>query len=242
MPAGVAARRGMLFLRVMTRAASPLRESDLYPPVKAYLEARGYAVKGEVGAVDVVAVKPGAPPLLVELKTGFSLPLFHQALDRLAVSDCVYIAVPAKPGKPALRALRANVRLARRLGLGVLTVRLRDGHVTAEADPGPYQPRKSPRKAARLLREFDRLRGDPNAGGATRHGIVTGYRQDALACARVLAERGPLKGALVREATGVPVATTLMARNVYGWFARVDRGVYALTEAGRRGLEDFGED
>ena len=217
------------------------REAELYPPVKAYLEARGYTVKGEVGAVDVVAVKDGAAPLLVELKLGFSLPLFHQALDRLAISDCVYVAVPEKPGKAALRALRANVKLARRIGLGVLTVRLRDGHVTAEADPAPYQPRKSPKKAARLLRQFDRLRGDPNAGGATRHGIVTGYRQDAVACARVLATSGPMRGAAVRDAAEVPQATTIMARNVYGWFERVDRGIYGLTEAGRRGLADYGE-
>lgn len=215
------------------------READLYPPVKAYLERQGYVVKGEVGAADVVARRGDEPPVIVELKLGFSLTLFHQGIARLALTDLVYVAVPDKPGK---RALRDNVALARRVGLGVLTVRLRDGHVTAHADPAPYRPRKSAKKAARLLRAFDRLRGDPNDGGATRQGIVTGYRQDALRCARFLAVHGPSQGAKVKAWAEVPDATRIMAADHYGWFVRISRGVYDLTEAGRRGLADFGND
>jgi len=120
-------------------------------------------------------------------------------------------------------------------------VRPRDGFVEVMADPGPFRPRKSKAKAARLLRDFERLRGDPNAGGATRHGIVTGYRQDALACARFLALHGPSRGAVVAEGAGVPAATRIMSDNHYGWFERVARGVYDLTEAGRMGLTDWGD-
>lgn len=214
------------------------READLYPPIKAYLQRQGYAVKGEVGAADVVAMRGSEPPLVVELKLGFSLTLFHQGIERLAVTDLVYVAVPA--GGQA-KALRANVKLARRVGLGVMTVRLRDGHVEVLADPGPYAPRKSKKKATRLLRAFDRLQGDPNEGGATRHGIVTGYRQDALRCARFLAVHGPSKGAQVKEWAEVPQATRIMADDHYGWFQRVSRGVYDLTDAGRQGLSDYGD-
>ncbi|MEM1100365.1 MAG: DUF2161 family putative PD-(D/E)XK-type phosphodiesterase [Pseudomonadota bacterium] len=214
-----------------------MREADLYPPVKAFLEAQGYVVKGEVGAADVVGVRGAEPPVIVELKTSFSLALFHQALERLTVSDHVYIAVPRPKGK---RALRDNLRLCRRLGLGLLTVRA-DGLVEAHADPGPYAPRKNAKKAARLLREFERLEGDPNAGGATRHGIVTGYRQDALKCAAYLATSGAEKGAIIARATGVAKATTIMRDNHYGWFARVEKGVYDLTDAGRTGLADWGD-
>ncbi|MEL7298770.1 MAG: DUF2161 family putative PD-(D/E)XK-type phosphodiesterase [Pseudomonadota bacterium] len=214
-----------------------MREADLYPPVKAFLEAQGYVVKGEVGAADVVGLRGAEPPVIVELKTSFSLALFHQALERLTVSDHVYIAVPRPKGK---RALRDNLRLCRRLGLGLLTVR-GDGLVEAHADPGPYAQRKNAKKAARLLREFARLEGDPNAGGATRHGIVTGYRQDALKCAAYLATSGAEKGAIIARATGVAKATTIMRDNHYGWFARVEKGVYDLTDAGRTGLADWGD-
>lgn len=217
------------------------RETDLYAPVKAYLVRQGYEVKGEVGSADIVACRGAEEPLVVELKLGFSLALFHQGIDRLGVTNLVYIAVPHKPGKPFVRALKDNVALARRVGLGVLVVRLRDGHVEALADPAPYAPRKSKKKKARLLRAFDRLQGDPNAGGATRHGIVTGYRQDAVRCARFLAVHGPSKGAKVKEWAEVPVATRIMADDHYGWFERVERGVYGLTAKGRKGLADFGD-
>lgn len=36
------------------------RETDLYLPVKAFLEGQGYVVKAEVGAADVVAVRGGS--------------------------------------------------------------------------------------------------------------------------------------------------------------------------------------
>lgn len=213
------------------------READLYPPIKAYFQRQGYEVKGEVGAADVVARK-GDDLVVVELKTGFSLALFHQGVERLAITDHVYLAVPA--GGQA-KALKANVKLARRAGLGVMTVRLRDGLVEVLADPGPYAARMAKKKKTRLLRAFDRLQGDPNAGGATRHGIVTGYRQDALRCARFLAVHGPSRGAKVKEWAEVPQATRIMADDHYGWFTRVSRGVYDLTDAGRKGLTDFGD-
>ena len=214
-----------------------MRESDLYAPVKAFLEAQGYAVKGEVGAVDVLARRGDEPPLVVELKTGFSLTLLHQAVARQAVTDLVYVAVPHRTGKVAARALRDNVGLCRRLGLGVLSVRLSDGLVVAQADPGPYAPRKQPKRTAALLREFQRLQGDPNRGGSVRQGLMTGYRQDALRCAAVLAAQGQARGRDVAAASGVTVATRIMADNHYGWFARVTTGVYTLTEAGRAALD-----
>ena len=212
------------------------KEADLYPPIKAYLQRQGYAVKGEVGAADVVA-RRGDDLVVVELKLGFSLALFHQGVERLSTTEDVYLAVPSG-GKA--KALKANVKLARRAGLGVMTVRLRDGHVDVLADPGPYAARQSQKKKTRLLRAFDRLRGDPNDGGATRHGIITGYRQDALRCARFLALHGPSKGAKVKEWAEVPQATQIMAADHYGWFCRVSRGVYDLTDAGRQGLADYG--
>ncbi|NKX43419.1 DUF2161 domain-containing phosphodiesterase [Roseicyclus persicicus] len=208
-----------------------MQETDLYPPVKAFLEAAGYAVKAEIGPADVVAVKDGEEPLIVELKTGFSLALFHQGVARLSVSDLVYLAVPAGRGRRFQRALAENTRLARRLGLGLMTVRPETGLVEVHCDPGPYAPRKSAPRRRALLAEFARRRGDPNLGGA-QGARVTAYRQDALACAAHLAAHGPTKGAAVRDATGVARATTILRDNHYGWFEKVSTGIYTLTEAG----------
>ena len=213
-----------------------MRETELYAPVKAFLEGQGYEVKAEVGAVDVLACRDGDPPLVVELKTGFSLSLVHQAVARQAVTDAVYICAPRRTGRASWSALKNMRKLCRRLGLGLMTVRLKDGHIDVHCDPGPYQPRKSTLRRERLLREFAKRTGDPNTGGATRSGLVTAYRQDAIRCAAHLNHAGPAKGAEVARATGVEKATRLMADNHYGWFARVARGVYDLTDAGRAAI------
>ena len=208
-------------------------ETDLYPPVKAFLEGQDYVVKGEIGAADVVALRDGEPPVIVELKTGFSLALVHQGIERQAVTPHVYLAVPEVAGRRGWLALRANLKLARRLGLGVLTVRARDGLVTVHCDPGPFRPRLLARPRERLLREFAARRGDPSPGGGTRDGLVTAYRQDALVVAAHLAIQGPCRGRDVAAATGVVRATTIMRDNHYGWFERVSVGVYALSPKGR---------
>ncbi len=213
-----------------------MREADLYPILKALFEAKGYAVKGEVGSADIVAVRDGEPPVIVETKLGFSLALFHQAIERLKLTDLVYVAVPKPKGR---KALARNLGLCRRLGLGLITVEMSRRRAEVVADPGPYAPRKAKAKAARLVAEFERRLGDPNSGGATRHGIVTNYRQDALRCAAYLAEYGASKGQAVARDTGVPTATRIMADNHYGWFRRVETGIYALTPEGRTGLADW---
>lgn len=221
-------------------AKPTLRETDLYAPIKRLLEAQGYTVKAEVGAADVVACRGDEEPLIVELKTGFALALFHQAVERQRITDAVYIAVPHGSGRPFSHALKRNLALCRRLGLGLITVRLRDGHTQVHADPSPYAPRRFKARKTRLLREFARRSGDPNRGGSQRRDLVTAYRQDALACATTLSTSGPLRGAEVARQTGVPNATRLMADNHYGWFDRVERGIYDLNNAGRSALVSYG--
>ena len=219
------------------RAMAGTAETALYAPVKTWLEARGYSVKAEIGAADVVGLCPGRAPVVVELKTGFSLTLLQQAVARQALTDDVYVAVPRWRGKPGWRSFKGNIGLCRRLGLGVLSVRTTEGTVQCHCDPAPFRPRKSGVKRARLEAEFHARRGDPNAGG-TRGPIQTSYKQDSLACAQHLAATGPCKGAEVARATGVGRATRIMADNHAGWFQRTARGIYDLTDAGRRAARE----
>ncbi|HBZ45119.1 MAG TPA: hypothetical protein DEO85_13920 [Maritimibacter sp.] len=207
-------------------------ETDLYPPVKAWLEAMGYEVKSEIGPADVLAIRADAEPLVVELKAGFSLTLLQQAVARQSVTDAVYVAVPRWSGKSGWRAFKGNVGLAKRLGLGVLSVKLDEGQVQVHADPVEFRPRKSKLKRDRMLKEFAARAGDPNQGG-TRGQITTAYKQD---CARIhahLAKHGPSKGAEIARATGVTRATRIMYDNHLGWFIRVDKGLYDLSDTGR---------
>ena len=216
-----------------------VRETDLYGPIKRTLEEQGYRVKAEVGDADVVAWRDEDDPVIVELKTGFSLTLFHQAIQRQSVSDAVYIAVPRGTGKAFLKALKNNKALCRRLGIGLITVRLRDGYVDIHVDPTPYRPRQSKARKGRLLREFSRRVGDPNRGGSTRRPIVTAYRQDALRCLQFLERNGPTKASEVAKATLVENARRIMSDDHYGWFERVAVGIYAITPAGRGAVHAY---
>lgn len=228
--------KGSTIPKTAKTTVSQPKEIDLYPPVKKLLEGQGYEVKAEVGAADVVAIRGSEDPVVVELKLSPSLAVFHQCVERLAVTDAVYMAFVHQPGKRAQKSRKQVIAMARRLGIGVMTVRLKDELVEVHCDPGPYAPRKSKKRKSVMIREFARRTGDPNAGGQTRLGLVTSYRQDALRCAAHLAENGACKGSDVAKLAGVPTATRMMADNHYGWFERVSKGIYALTDAGREGL------
>lgn len=222
-------------------ANRPILETDLYQPVKEYLKAQDFDVKAEIGAADMVGVRGDEPPVIVELKTGFTLSLFHQATERQSITDFVYVAVPRGSGRSFLKALHSNKRLCRRLGLGLLTVRLKDGFVEAHLDPAPYKPRQSKQKATRLLREFSKRVGDPNLGGKNKSTIVTAYRQDALRCLELLSRLGPTKASNVAKQTGTDRARTIMAADHYGWFERHSRGVYAITPKGEAAVLEYAD-
>jgi hypothetical protein len=112
--------------------------------------------------------------------------------------------------------------------------------VEAVLDPLPYAPRRNKRRIGRLLGEFARRSGDPNAGGSTgRVKLVTAYRQEALRLASVLQARGAQKPAVLRADAEAPNAGRILRDDVYGWFERVERGIYALTPAGVQALTAY---
>lgn len=213
-------------------------EADLYRPIKQFLEAQGYTVKGEIGPCDVVAVRGDDGPVVVELKERLSLTLILQAVDRLAVSDVVYVAF--RVGKGQSGSWRSHgtqvVALCRRLGLGLLTVSVRD-RVEVVIDPAPYRPRTSRPRRLRLLKEFTERVGDPEVGGSAMARRLTVYRQDALRCARVLAAEGVMKVSGLRTRSGVSRAGAILRDNHYGWFERVSVGHYTLSANGTRELD-----
>ena len=213
-----------------------MKEADLYPPVKAFLESQQYEVKGEVGECDIVALRGTEPPVVVELKRSFNLDVVLQAVDRLAMTDCVYIGVPASC-KSLTRRRRRALKLLRMLGLGLLRIDpgRRIGSVEVLLDPKAYTPRISKRRRGRLLGEFLQRVGDPNRGGADRRrGVMTAYRQRAIAVALYLSDHGPTKASEIARAIHEPTTRDILYRNVYGWFDRVSRGVYALSPRGER--------
>ncbi len=212
-------------------------EADLYGPIKGFLEAQGYTVKGEIGPCDIVAVRSGEEPVVVELKEQLNLALILQAVDRLTVSRAVYVAFRIGHGRSASWRKRKKqvTSLLRRLGMGLLTVSGR-GVVVPVLDPAPYRPKPNARRRGRLLKEFAERVGDPETGGSSSRRRLTAYRQDAVRCARELASAGVLKVSALRDRTGVSRAGPILRDNYYGWFDRVKVGHYDLSPKGRRDL------
>lgn len=214
------------------------------------LEKQGYEVKSELRSCDVVAIKDESPTVIVELKLQFSLELLLQGSDRQNLTDDVYLAVLAPDTSRKRKNWRAKqkgyVKLCRKLGLGLMQVTpVSDGNfegdVSVLLDPKPYAPRKSKSKSTRLMKEFIERVGDPNTGGTTKTKIMTAYRQNALKCAKLLFEEGEMKLATLREKSGVETAGSILQNNHYGWFERIERGVYGLTVIGRDYLKSNSE-
>jgi hypothetical protein len=209
-------------------------ETSLYLPVKRFLERLGLEVKGEICGCDIVALDQGEPTAVVigELKMSFTLELVLQAVDRTAVCDEVWLAVKASKRGRGREADPKVKKLCRLLGFGLLAV-YDNGVVEAIVEPVEWKPRPNTKRRSRIVSEHKRRRGDPAVGGSTKRPIMTAYRQQALACAAAMMEAPQRPRDLKAH---MPDAAKILRRNVYGWFIRADRGVYALTEEGRAAL------
>ena len=222
-------------------------ETALYGPVKALLEAQGFEVKAEVRDCDVVATR-GEDLVVVELKTAMSLALVLQGVNRLGMTDLVYLAIPL-PKRGQLGRWSETTQLCRRLGLGLMVVHLRargGARVEVAVDPLPYRPRQSKVRRGRLLREFKRRGADHNVGGSNTTGggtrrVVTSYREDAIRLAAALRDAGPSKCRQLRIATGCERASAILRADYYGWFGRLDGGVFELTPLGREELLTYAD-
>jgi hypothetical protein len=214
-------------------------ETSLYLPVKRHLESLGYAVKGEIGGCDMVALSSDDPPVVVigELKLSFNLELILQGVERAGACDEVWLAAKLSARGKGRESDARYRNLCRRLGFGMLGVTDRGG-VEVLVPPSTIGPRRNPKKRSRLVTEHKRRKGDPVAGGSTRTPIMTAYRQQALACAAAMIA-GPRRVQDLRPTN--PDAGKILLHNVYGWFDRVERGVYTLTDAGHAALKRWPE-
>ena len=209
-------------------------ETSLYLPVKAFLENLGFQAKGEIGGCDIVALNDGCPSALVicELKLSFNLELVLQGVDRSAACDEVWLAVRASVQGRGRETDPRVKKLCRLCGFGLLTV-FESGRVEVLVEPVAWKPRPDAKRKSRLADEHRRRRGDPALGGSTRLPIMTAYRQQALVCATFMVS-APVRPRDLKIAA--PDAAKILLHNVYGWFERVERGLYSLTDAGRKAL------
>lgn len=223
-----------------------MKESDLYLPLKQFLEAQGYEVKGEVKDCDVMAVRGDEEPLIVEFKLSINLSVILQAVDRLSLSSNVYIGLPKQYKLASNRKRKSKIiKLLKMLGLGLIIIdpTIKTGSVDVVVEPKEYKPRKSKPHLIKHLNEFHKRVGDPNLGGAsTMKGRVTAYRQRSLAIGHYLKDNGATKASIVAEQIQEPKARDILNKNYYGWFVKESRGIYTITSQGLKDMVDWQKD
>lgn len=213
-------------------------ERDLYAPVKALLEERGYAVQAEVASCDAVAVR-GDECCAVELKLRLNLEVIVQAAARQRFADAVYVAIPA-PGRAYYTARFRDVcRVLRRLDVGLITVRA-SGAARVDFEAGAHGVRRNARLRREALAEFVARRTDHNVGGVARVPLMTAYRERALTVAALL-RTGPATAAGLRAVAAPDDTYAILYRNPYGWFTRLGAGRYELSALGQAALDTYAE-
>lgn len=213
-------------------------ETELFDPVREYLEAEGFAVAAEVRHCDIVAAKDDHI-VIIELKTSLNLTLVSQAVQRQSVADEVYVAIPEP--KRITKTLRHSQKVLKRLGLGLLTVSTGPLRSIVQCRITPdFSGRINKKERQRIIKEMNGRSLQLNTGGATGIPIVTAYRETAITLATLLSLKGPRSIRELKPIAGEKTGTILY-KNHYGWFVREARGIYGVTERGCEELSTYPE-
>lgn len=220
-----------------------LYEVDLYEPIQKHFIKHGYRVNGEVHDCDLTALK-NDELIIIELKLNLNIDLLLQGTRRQRLTDLVYVAIP-KPKRMSRKRWNDVIQLMRRLELGLITVAFAGNRRKVEfiVHPEPFvrPPAKNKRKKAALLAEIEGRSADYNTGGSNKSKIMTAYKENCIQIACYLEQLGPMAPkALVALGTG-DKTLSILNKNYYKWFDRVQRGVYMISEQGKLEIREYPE-
>lgn len=219
-----------------------MTEQELYPPIRDLFTNLGYKVNAEVKDCDMTAVKDDEF-VIIELKRNMTVTLLAQGLRRQRTGADVFVAVP-KPKNYSFNKFRQVFSVLKKLELGLIFVSLRGEHSFAEIvfQPKPYTSQyKNNKKRKEILKEIEGRTIDTNTGGVTGKKIVTAYTEKCIHIACILDMYGELSPKAVKDKGGDESAQSILSRNVFGWFEKVDKGIYRITDNGRRSLLEYPE-
>jgi len=215
-----------------------MKEVQMYPIIKDYLETLNFNVKAELDDIDIMAVKDDKT-LLIEMKNTLSLTLIYQGILRQKLSDFVYLAV-SKPTEKIIKSktFKEKKAIIKRLGLGLMLVDVDKSLITVLIDPSLPTVIKNNKKKKKLEKEFLLRKTTSNQGGVTQTKIITAYRELALEILAFLEGSEQPVRAIVNHTNQIK-ASRLLIDNHYGWFERVERGIYKLSPKGEKALKTY---
>jgi len=212
------------------------KESDMYEPIRKLLTEQGFTVRGEVKNCDIAAVKDDIV-WVVEMKLYANITLVYQAMERQAATGWVFVAIP-RPKSTRDGTFRKFQKLVKKLQLGLITVALDSPHKQAEIVIFPVgKDDKKNKKTAALKREIAGRTVD-STGGTTKTQINTAYRERCVRIACLLEAKGAAGSRELVKLGCEKDAAYLLRTNMLGWFEKVSKGVYGLSDVGIGYLED----
>lgn len=221
------------------------KETELHAPIEKWLVDKGCFVKAEVRDIDLIGILNEDIIVAVELKKRLNLEVINQAVQRQKIADLTYIAVEHDYKTFNSSRFTLTVDTIKKLQIGLLTVNFR-----AE-DPEVYEVVKAPllskdkmskkveRERNNVIKEFHKRQIEGlNVGGSNRVKIMTGYRESCLRLAWIIRQEGELSTKEIRETKPeIKGFLPMLNQNHYGWFERVSRGVYTVSDKGKEALQ-----
>lgn len=206
------------------------KETQLFEPVRRLLEQNGYEVKAEVKDCDIAAFK-GDELLVVELKRQFTLKVVYQAMERRTITDKVYIAVP-RPKRYNDKSVRMMRKMLDELGIGLIAVGTEGAPIAQFVYPPNKKKAVNSKKKKSVINEANGRNMDMNVGGSTRQRIITAYTEASVLALCHMEVYDTLNTAQLGKWGYTDKIRNAFRTNAYGWFEKVGRGTYAMSEKG----------
>ncbi len=219
-------------------------EKDLFNPVQEYFSNLGFSVHGEVKLCDITASK-GDDLIIIELKRSLNLDLLIQAAKRQRITEKVYVAIPKPNFSMFSRKWRDLCFIVRRLELGLITVSFKDDTdmVKVIMEPSPFDRQKSMQrhktKRKSITGEIEGRHGNFNIGGSMGTKLMTVYKENSIHIACCLKKFGQMSPRKLRELGTGDKTLSILNKNFYKWFERVEKGVYRLSTHGNEVLQKY---
>jgi hypothetical protein len=223
-----------------------IQEVDLYKPIQKHFSHDGYEVYGEVKDCDMVAVKEDVL-VIIELKLTLSVDLLIQAAKRQKLTDQVYIAIPKPKVRTRSKQWADKCHLIKRLELGLIIVSFSGNRSKADIliHPTQFNQKKGTArnklKREAILKEISGRSADFNVGGSNRTKIMTAYKENCIHIACLLDNMGPLSPKALKDMGAGDKIPSILTKNYYGWFERIKRGTYMITEKGKLEVQEYQE-
>lgn len=218
-------------------------EEDMYDLVSDYFQGLGYKVHGEVKSCDVTALKDDTLVIL-ELKKNLSVQLLIQAVKRQRLGDLTYIVVPKPKKFTKNRKFQDMLYLLKRLSLGLIFCDPKQDILEVIQHPQDFDMVKSKKVSKkhrdRLIKEIEGRQTSLNKGGSRGRKLMTAYREDCIKILWLASNHeyiAPKDGVRL----GIAKSPSILRDNYYGWFQRIARGRYSITEAGKIALTEYEE-